>query len=190
MKRKAETFFNGIGYYLTILFCLAVIVLSAVYAKRDDERRALTAPITAENGEMLSDVLFGETTPPPLEAYAPATKSGEIAADYSESPVYFPSVGLWRAHRAVDYAVSAGEDVLSIRSGHITAIDGDALSVRHADGSVSTYVGVESISFHTGDAVRQGEALGKATGRVPGEGEGILHVSVLSSGGAPVRIDQ
>ena len=190
MRKKAETFLNGCGYYLTILVCLGVILLSAVFARRTDEKRALSAPIAAENGERLSDVMFGETTPPPEEVCAPATASGEIAAGYSEAPVYFDSVGLWRAHYAVDYFVRAGEKVLAIKSGHIDAVKGDTVSIRHADGGLSTYVGVQNVPLSAGDAVRQGDTLGEATGRVPGEGEDILHVFVQTSGGAPVNFHQ
>lgn len=183
MRKWSEKLSSGVGYYLTIAFCLVVILLSAVYAKKEDEQRAQAAPISADKNERISDVMYGEPSPAPKEQFTSPTDTGTRARTYDAEPVSFQAVGLWRAHRAVDFAVSAGDAVYAVKSGYIEAIKEDALFIRHTDGTSASYRGLESFAVSSGDSVKQGDRLGTASARVLGEGEGILHVALFAADG-------
>lgn len=174
------------GYYLLAVMCVGVILFSAVWTRHARTGEAPGTQVLSDGAQHLAEVTPAPAAPP---ACRPA--EGAVLRGFSETPVYFPETGLWRVHRAVDYAASPGDPVRALMRGTV-ALAGDAVRVQHGDGSVSLYRGLDSVDVREGQTVQAGETLGHAGRRVPFEGGGCVCVSLLLNGEAvdPERLLQ
>ncbi len=89
-----------------------------------------------------------------------------IGLDYANDKlVYWETLEVWRTHPAVDY-IGEG-DVLAIMDGTVTdvemhtTLDGNVVTITHADGYVSVYKSLgDDIAVKKGDKVKAGDKLG------------------------------
>lgn len=88
--------------------------------------------------------------------------------------VKWETLGDWRVHPALDF-VGEG-DVVAIRDGKVTdvemhtTLDGNVVTVTHADGYVSIYKSLgDDIAVKVGDEVKAGDKLGKASNSMMSE---------------------
>jgi len=117
-----------------------------------------------------------------------------------------PFSGRPQFHGGIDIAAPVGTPVLASADGVVTEIGnkgglGSAISVRHRDGSVSTYGHLSAQQVRMGQQVRQGQQIGKvgSTGRSTGphldyriqkNGRRIDPMTILAQRPASVRLAQ
>ena len=89
-------------------------------------------------------------------------------------------------HRGVDLEAEEGSAVLAVADGTVTVstsdlIYGEQITIRHADGMLTTYSHLSERLVSEGDSVRQGQIIGRsgATGWVTGP---HLHLDVQVNG--------
>ena len=112
----------------------------------------------------------------------------EVSQAFSgANPVYSETMGDWRVHSGVDLPAQTGETVSAACEGVVSSVSQDALlggCVVVTQGELELhYCGVDEICVKEGDAVAQGDPLGRL-GEVPFEGaDGAhLHFGVKSAG--------
>ena len=186
MGKKLRSLLDRYGYYAMIFLCLGTVLFAALWTRRDDEKKTAAAPSLISSDERLSDVAFtmgaAATAAPVLSS---PLENGTLARGYSDQPVYFPSLRLWRAHRATDWSAKEGERILSMFTGHVCEITKHGVTIEGGDGSRTRYEGLKTVSVSLRDSVEAGDELGLASGEVAGEGTGIVHVArYLSTGEA------
>lgn len=183
MRKKWRGFVDQYGYYALVTLCLAVVLFSALMTRRADTARS--TPSTVSQDETLSDVRYVmETDAPAPEGWISPVEGADVVRAYSQTPVYFEALRVWRAHRAIDYAAPKGAQVRAMKSDRVQEIGDVSVTVLHADGSTAVYTGLADIAVKAGDTLAQGSALGLSAGEVTGEGAGFLHVAVFSAGEA------
>jgi murein DD-endopeptidase MepM/ murein hydrolase activator NlpD len=101
---------------------------------------------------------------------------------------YHPILNTWRSHRGVDYAASAGTEVMATADGVVIQRGpdggyGNSVQIRHANGWVTRYAHLRGFrsGIVVGTRVRQGEVIGYVgqTGLATGP---HLHYEMLQSG--------
>ena len=147
----------------------------------DDDARRAVAEIAAI-GELKRHWRASDTTDDELRLPAP----GRLASRFGLRRVFN---GEPRApHSGLDLAVARGTPVGASADGIVLAVDdyffnGQTVFVDHGNGLITMYCHLERIDVRTGDAVRQGQAIGRSgmSGRASGP---HLHWSVLVNGAA------
>ena len=91
--------------------------------------------------------------------------SGEILAQYSDTPIYNSALDDWRTHDGVDIAANEGASVCAAEDGTITSISHNAMgcvvTITHNEGYVTKYMQLESADeFKEGDTVKKGDVIG------------------------------
>lgn len=192
------------GFYITLIVCILVIVLSSVYTfrQRDALENPTLAPeeesesVAAQQDETLALVTSqsaGEPltvpTEPPLRFAQPV--QGEASLPFSAAvPVYFESSRCWRMHLAIDIGCEYGAVVSACADGTVTALETNAelglcVRVKHEDGYESLYAGLAEAPYaRVGDPVRKGQAIGHAGDGVLDESGAHLHWAVWKDGAA------
>jgi murein DD-endopeptidase MepM/ murein hydrolase activator NlpD len=120
----------------------------------------------------------------PEEAFV-APVAGAVTRPFSgQELVYDDTMGDWRVHRGADFAVNAGEDVVSLAAGTVSGVFtdpmlGNCVSVTHEGGLVSTYCGLNPNETVTpGMELRAGDKIGTAAGNVLAESAQSPHIHV------------
>ncbi|MDO5370889.1 M23 family metallopeptidase [Paracoccus sp. (in: a-proteobacteria)] len=126
-----------------------------------------------------------ETRPasaPPPRAPAPDLGSTRTAASGSGKFAMPASGSIARAYRkgtneGIDIAAAPGSPIKAAGSGTVAAVTRDTdgvpiVVVRHDDGLMTVYAGVDKLSVNKGDSVSRGQAIGAA------RSSGLLHFEV------------
>ncbi len=160
---------------------------------------ATTAPIT----EMSSTEPSAPTTAPTESLSAPSEDEPE-AVEVSAQPtfyakpvtghvfkefsgntlVYSRTLGDWRVHNGTDIRCELGSLVCSSVPGTVVSVCDDdrfgkSVVVRHEDGSMLYYCGLDGITVKDGDTVQSGQKLG-VVGVVPSECEDEPHIHLMA----------
>ncbi len=125
--------------------------------------------------------------PPVTEPEAPKFASpmnnyslGDLAS--LKKLVYSSSMGYWRTHNGVDFSADAGEKVLSIANGKVTAIqhtvlEATVVTVDHGDGLFSYYKGLaEDVAVEVGQELKLGDEIGSVAANMPFERDEGAHL--------------
>ena len=173
MLKRTGRFLEARGHYLLAAVCVLVILLSGLSARAGRERERADAQALSDTAQRLADV----TDAP--EGFLPLRPcGGEVIRGYSEAPVFFPGLGLWQAHPAVDFAAPPGERILAAGDGRVESA-GETLRIDHGNGYATEYRGLETIAVREGQRVRAGQEIGTAGDGVPFEGDGHVCVRLL-----------
>lgn len=93
--------------------------------------------------------------------------TGTVIAEFSNGELVKSSTtGIWQTHNGVDFSAAAGDAVVAVADGTVTAIERDVLwgvcvTILHNDGVTSRYCGLnEGLSVTAGQIVERGEELG------------------------------
>ena len=114
--------------------------------------------------EKTQSVQTGGFTAEEVKFMMPVT--GEIINDYSSSrPVKSKTTGEWRTHNGIDIKAPSGENVKAPSDGKViisenNKLTGNAISIEHKDGFVSTLYNLGSISVSAGSKVSAGDVVG------------------------------
>ena len=136
-----------------------------------------------------------EPTPPVIDVDVPpvnepeAPKFASPMNNYSlgnlaslKRLVYSSSMGYWRTHNGVDFAADAGEKVMSVAAGKVTAVqhtvlEATVITVDHGDGLFSYYKGLDAdVAVEVGQEVALGDVLGSVAANMPYERDEGAHL--------------
>lgn len=157
-KDKRKNFFKRHWHAFVIvgsvLVVAAVVAISLVFTLPDSK------PVDGPTNE--PPIVDVDNTPKIVSPMSGAT----IGLDYANDKlVYWDTLEIWRTHPAIDY-IGEG-DVLAIMDGTVTdvemhtTLDGNVVTVTHADGYVSVYKSLgEDVVVKKGDTVKAGDKLG------------------------------
>lgn len=119
------------------------------------------------------------------KAFVPPV-DGEIIREFSgQGLIYDETMADWRVHGGTDFSCTEGEQVFSIADGEVNAIYydemwGNCVSIKHADGLVSTYCGLmKNATLKEGMTVKAGDVVGGAGGGITCESSLPMHVHVV-----------
>ena len=175
MLQKIKRGMEKWGQYLLALLCAGVILLSAVWTRRQQELENGEQAALSDQSQRLAQVM--QTSEP--AAYIRPSE-GQIIRGFSASPIYFPETGVWMSHPGLDFA-AAGETVCAMAAGTVLSC-GEEIRIDHGNGLESLYRGILDCRVQPGQKVRAGEAIGMAGAAVPFEGQDHVCVMLFQDG--------
>lgn len=110
---------------------------------------------------------------------------GQVFKEFSgDTLVFSKTLGDWRVHNGTDIRCEYGSVVSSSAHGTVASVShddryGNVVIVRHEDGSMLYYCGLDEVSVKDGDAVLSGQKLG-TVGVVPCECEDEPHLHLMA----------
>lgn len=166
-KESKKNFFKRHKYafalIVSVLIVAAVIVLSVVLTLPEKEPVSGGAVVEPPN----VDVDNKPTIVLPV-------KNAQVGMEYHDDKIVkWETINLWQWHPAVDF-VGTG-DVVAIRDGKVldvekTTIDGNVVTIEHADGYVSIYKSLGSdVAVKKGDNVKAGDRIGTTSASMMSE---------------------
>lgn len=177
------------GFVVMTVVCAAVIAGSAAWTRQAGFQRMIPSS-PAEDVQSAADLwqqsLQSAATETPAVTEAPAWHSplaGTTVLQGFDAQRLLPSgiPGLWRVHDAVDLAATAGEPVMPLREGTVSAIyegvNGLTVIIDHGDGCIVDYAGLSRADCQPGQNVQPGDPIGLA-GEAHGHGTVCLHLRV------------
>lgn len=174
MRQKTIAFFRNFGSYVLALLLAAVILLSALWT-RQDQQAAREAPAHADMAQRLSEI-----TPSPAPVAFSRPVAGQITRSYGVAAAWFEAYGCWAQHLSTDFAASPGEKVYAAFDGQVRK-EGRDVYLEAAPFSLR-YRGLETVQPQDGANVKKGSVLGTAAGGVAWEGENILCLTLFCQG--------
>lgn len=177
MMKKAEMLLEKWGPYALALLCAAVILLSALWTRREEANLPGGAAVLSDESQRMADVTASPA--PPILA---CPVNGEVITEFSRDPVFFPASGVWMAHPALDFAAAVGEKIFAMGEGTVSLVQEGGTVLTLENGLTCLYRGFSEVFVQEGQHVWAGECLGLAGGNVPLEGESRICVAVLSDG--------
>lgn len=211
MKKK---FKKSPNIYLALFACLLAVGIGTVAALREDSVSTVepqefsrvtiewsveetSVPLTDEVNIGVSGIaderIYSTTETEPIEKNKPysgnfALPMGtDIMKDFSNGEmVESKTMGDWRVHNGVDFAGSAGNDVVAVANGTITKVYDDSfwgtvVEIDHGNGMTARYCGLKSGScLQEGAEVEMYDKIG-SLGHIPVEiaDEDHLHLEIL-----------
>lgn len=170
-------FWDKWGHYLLAALCVLVILLSGLWTRSQQDRDRSDAQALNDTSQRLGQTEkpaeIGESWERPCE--------GAVIRPYSDAPQFFPALGLWRVHQAVDFAAGEGDRVAAMAAGTVEGLDGE-IRIRQEDGAMAVYRGCGEILVHLGQRVRQGQEIGRAGDAVFLEGGDHVCVALIRDG--------
>ena len=169
-KETKKNFFKrhkyAIALIVSVLVVAAVIIMAVVFTLPEKT----TPPVN--NGDAVvdppnSDVVSGPVITVPM-------KNATVGMEYYDDKlVLWETLDLWQWHPAIDFVGSG--DVYAIMDGKVldvekTTIDGNVVTIEHADGYVSIYKSLGSeINVKKGDTVKSGDKIGTSSSSMMSE---------------------
>ncbi|MCR5206905.1 MAG: M23 family metallopeptidase [Eubacterium sp.] len=147
-------------------------VQHAVTVKETETAARKTEETTKKEKKEQTSFPAGESNTPYKSYYKyPLTEA--VQRGYSEELSFDETMGDWRAHPAVDFTGSTGDEVTAINDGLVIDVYRDSLLggvavVDHGGKLVVKYCGLDSISVKKGATVDIGNKLG-TLGKIPSE---------------------
>lgn len=212
MKKRFKKYPN---IYLALSVCLVAIAIGSVVGLRsntsgvvedEDFSRVTVLWSVEETAQPLTDRVNieisgiaderSETTTEKIEENKPfsgnfALPMGtDIINDYSNGEmVESKTMGDWRVHNGVDFAGSAGNEVVAVAKGRVTKVYDDifwgtVVEIDHGNGMTAKYCGLKSGScLAEGSEVEKYDKIG-TLGHIPVEisEEDHLHLEILIDG--------
>lgn len=184
---------SGKGFYFALAVCVVAVggMATAAFAgdfsakNRIDVQPESTATLTTmeravdhpatdvpDTRTVTTTARVTTTTVPVEDANAPEASKlmvlpfgNQLLREFSNGKaVYSDTMADFRTHDGADFAGKAGDKVVAVSSGKVTAVKEDALwgktiSIDHDHGIVSTYCGVTA-TVKEGDTVKAGDTIG------------------------------
>lgn len=109
---------------------------------------------------------------------------GSVQKDFSgDSLVYCKTMDDWRVHNGVDISCEDDSVISAVAAGTVSSAAkddryGNVVIVRHPDGSMAYYCGLEDMSVRDGEEIKAGQKLG-IVGSIPCECEEGAHLHLM-----------
>lgn len=134
------------------------------------KKEATTVPTTMEEGE--------NNTPYKSFYKYPLTEA--VVKGYSEELVYDETMGDYRAHIAVDFSGTKGDEVVAVNDGLVLSVKtdnmlGTIVEIDHGGSFIVKYCGLDSVSVKKGQIIDIGKKIG-TLGTVPMESADASHL--------------
>lgn len=132
-----------------------------------------------DDRETTSDVTVNDLNRP-YSGYFLLPLNSKISRDYSDGdPVFFETLGDWRAHDGIDISGNIGDNVIAIQDGTLKEfysddIWGAVIVIEHGGGLTAKYCGVKS-NVEKGAHIEQGQVIGTVV-EIPAEAGDGIHV--------------
>jgi len=190
---RCQRFFEKHGFYMVLSLCVVIVAATAVWTHRQTSSQPLTpeAPVQARQDQSLFQAL--QVTPRPSPTPQPITFSppvtGKATRGFSGAqPVYFQHTGHWQQHLACDYEAHVGTPIAAIADGEVIACQDGSVVLRHREGYVSRYLGMQSAVYvMAGDVIQAGQVLGHIGSGPLWEQDSAPHLHLeVTCHGAPV----
>lgn len=150
--------------------------------KNTTKKEKTTVPTTMEEGE--NNV--------PYKSFYKYPLSESVLKGYSEELVYDETMGDYRAHAAVDFSATKGDEVVAVNDGLVLDVYtdnmlGTVVVIDHGGTFIVKYCGLDSVSVKKGKFVDIGNKIG-TLGEVPMENAQASHLHMQASyDGKPVN---
>lgn len=150
--------------------------------KKAPKKEKTTVPTTMEEGENNT----------PYKSFYKYPLSEAVIKGYSEELVYDETMGDYRAHAAVDFSGTKGDDVEAVNDGLVLDVYtdnmlGTVVVIDHGGSFVVKYCGLDSVTVKKGKFVDIGNKIG-TLGTVPNENALATHLHLEATyDGKPVN---
>lgn len=150
--------------------------------KAQKKKETTTVPTTMTEGE--------NNTPYKSFYKYPLTEA--VLKGYSEELVYDETMGDYRAHLAVDFSGTKGDEVVAVNDGLVLSVEtdnmlGTVVEIDHGGTFIVKYCGLDSVSVKKGQLIDIGKKIG-TLGTVPMESAEASHLHLIASyDGQPVN---
>lgn len=168
-NNKAVLFLRRNAVYLILAFCILAIGLSATLMMVNGKDGANVPVINPDNEQLEPDV-NEPTTPSGTEIiFVMPVSNATGIDDYSEMPVFNPTLNRYEAHLAVDFFAPEGSSVLAVYDGTVesvtnTLLHGTTITIDHGNGLKSIYNSVADGEMVTvGQQVSKGQVIGEVS---------------------------
>lgn len=180
MKEKIVHILKTKGYYLVLAVSVLTVGIISFLSYRTSQQEKSETPISpnTQNVEKVEENVPDDreepskkptetpSSPTPQPAKYERPLVGEIIAHYSpDQPVYSYTLKDWRTHAAIDVAAEKDTQVLNVSDGVVESVEtddlmGNTVTVRHADGKLSRYASLGSVTVQEGQLLKLGDPLG------------------------------
>lgn len=138
--------------------------------KSNKKKESTTVPTTMNVGE--------NNTPYKSFYKYPLTEA--VVKGYSEELVYDATMGDYRAHIAVDFSGTKGDEVVAVNDGLVLSVEtdnmlGTVVEIDHGGTFIVKYCGLDSVSVKKGQTIDIGKKIG-TLGAVPMESADASHL--------------
>lgn len=177
--------------YVILMTASLVVIALIITLSLTLSRRAPVADSPEPTPPPVVDVDVPPVTEPEAPKFASPMNNYSLGKLSSlERLVYSSSMGYWRTHNGVDFSADAGEQVMAVAAGKVTAIqhtvlEATVITVDHGDGLFSYYKGLDTdVAVEVGQEVNLGDRLGNVAANMPYErDEGAhLHLEMKQDG--------
>lgn len=164
--------------------------LTVPTGQTQQEQDRVNAPVSGIRDERTTATGAETTVNLPYSGTFALPMGNNIIKDYSNGEMVFnETMGDWRVHTGVDFGGSAGNDVLSVGEGIVTAVYTDSfwgtvMEIDYGSGMTVKYCGLQTkTTVKQGAAVSKFEKIG-TLGHIPAElaNGDHLHVEVFIDG--------
>ncbi|MBQ0017016.1 MAG: M23 family metallopeptidase [Clostridiales bacterium] len=160
--KNNKNFFKKYAYYLVLgAIALTMALVLGITA-------AITS--TAGNVEETTDV-----NTDPIEFICPVA-NGTILKGYSATELqYNKTLNEWSIHKAIDYGVSSGANVMACYDGTVESVstnvvDGTCIIINHGNNLKTSYKSLDNeVKVSVGDTVKTGDVIALASNTASGE---------------------
>ncbi len=159
-KKTAKSFFKKNAYYFVLaglVLCLALII-------------GLASVITKPNNQGNVEVNTGK-----IEFVMPVANA-TISKGFSATELqYNPALNEWSIHKALDFSVESGANVMACYDGTVVSItkdilDGTVITIDHGNNLKTVYKSLsEDVKVQVSQKVKKGEIIGQASASSSGE---------------------
>lgn len=192
---KAKHFLKRHIYPITVGLCtilvLGVVSVSAYSAiKKNNQTIVTEGPSNLEQGTE-----DGNTDTTPTTGNTPIIfdlpfEGATVSKEYTDSSLlYDKTTKLWCTHQGIDFGAIEGQVAKAVYDGKISKVEssmmnGTVVYLKISDSLTIVYKGLGSdASVKEGDSVKKGQDLGKITGFLAEQADGIhLHIEALKDG--------
>ncbi len=160
-------------------------------AKEKTTKKAKAKKKKKESTTVPTTMNVGENNIPFKSFYKyPLTES--VVKGYSEELVYDETMGDYRAHIAVDFSGTKGDEVVAVNDGLVLSVNtdnmlGTVVEIDHGGTFIVKYCGLDSVSVKKGQIIDIGKKIG-TLGAVPMESADASHLHLEATyDGKPVN---
>ena len=161
------------GYYFLLAFLIIVM--------------AVILLVSSLNGDMDNT---DNSVPTSSQVFSMPVLNASVVKSFSDTELQFnEALNQWEVHKAIDFSVESGTNVLASLSGTVSKVysnqlEGTVVVINH-DNNVQTVYGSlsENVNVEVGDLVNSGDVIGTASNSGAGEMEDShVHFEVWKDG--------
>ncbi|MBQ8196858.1 MAG: M23 family metallopeptidase [Clostridia bacterium] len=165
-NNKAILFFRRNAVYLILAFCILAIGLSAILMTTNGKNNVADVPVITPDTEQENPSDDDNTPTDTVITFVMPVSNATGIDEYSEIPVFNPTLNRYEAHLGLDFFAPEGSSVCAVYDGTILSVEntllhGTTITIDHGNGLKTVYNSLEDGDLVTvGSKVSQGEVIG------------------------------